>query len=364
MGFKCGFVGLPNVGKSTIFNALTSNEAPAENYPFCTIDPNVGIVQIPDERMDKLNEAYNTQKIIPAVMEFVDIAGIVKGASKGEGLGNQFLTNIRECDALLHVVRCFDDTDVVHVDGSVDPVRDAEVIETELILKDLESIEKRITKEQKLARGGDKVAKAIVSALEKIQPALEDGKLAKTIELTEDEEEAMNSVSLLTSKPLFYCANILEDDIGSENKYVTQLREYAQKQQSEVVAICGKIESELATMEPEDKKEFLTDLGLEESGLDQVIHKGFALLGLKTYFTAGEKEIRAWTYHDGDKAPACAGVIHTDFEKGFIRAETLSYSDFEKYGTWNAAKENGDLRVEGKEYVVQDGDIMHFLFNV
>ena len=364
MGFKCGFVGLPNVGKSTIFNALTKAEAQAENYPFCTIEPNVGMVPVPDKRLNELDSAYHTKKIIPAVMQFVDIAGIVKGASKGEGLGNQFLSNIRECEAILHVVRCFDDPDIVHVDGSVDPVRDAEVIETELILKDLETIEAKIQRDSKLARGNDKEAKQRISAMEKIQPALEDGKLAKTVELTEDEEQAMRTVSLLTNKPVFYCANILEDDIGTENDYVKALKEYATKQQCEVITICGKIEEELSSMDDEDKAEFLNDLGLEESGLDTVIKKGYGILGLRTYFTAGENEIRAWTYHDGDKAPACAGVIHTDFERGFIRAETLGYNDFLKHGSWNVAKEKGDLRVEGKEYVVQDGDIMHFLFNV
>lgn len=364
MGFKCGLVGLPNVGKSTIFNAVTQAGAEAANYPFCTIEPNVGMVEVPDARMDELVKVHKPQKTIPAVMQFVDIAGLVAGASKGEGLGNKFLTHIRECNAILHVIRCFENEDITHVSGSVDPVRDAEVIETELILKDLESVEASMTKTEKLARGKDKEAMYRLDAMKKILPLLEEGRLAKAAELTDDEEQAIKGMSLLTLKPLFYCANVSEDDLLEDNEYVAKLRAYAESNGSGVVTICGKIEEELSEMEPEEKAEFLEDLGLKESGLDTIIRSGYHILGLQTYFTAGEKEVRAWTINQGDTAPQAAGVIHTDFEKGFIRAETVGYDDFEKFGSWNGAKENGALRTEGKEYIVKDGDIMNFLFNV
>ncbi len=364
MGFKCALVGLPNVGKSTIFNAVTRAGAEAANYPFCTIEPNVGMVEVADPRLQELAEVHKPQRILPAVMQFVDIAGLVEGASKGEGLGNQFLSNIRECDAILHVVRCFEDTDVVHVSGSIDPLRDAEIIETELIIKDMETLEGVARRSEKLAKGGDKEAKHRVSACAKIAPLLDAGRLAQAAELDEDEQLAMKSIGLLTAKPLFYCANVREEEIGTENDHVKALREYATRHNSQVVVICGKIEAELSEMEAPDRAEFLKDLGLTESGLDSIVRTGFRLLGKQTYFTAGEKEVRAWTINVGDKAPQAAGVIHTDFERGFIRAETLAFADFRKYGSWNKAREVGALRTEGKEYVVQDGDIMNFLFNV
>lgn len=366
MSLKCGIVGLPNVGKSTIFNAITNAGAEAANYPFCTIEPNVGMVSVPDDRLNELVKVYHPKSIVPAVTEFVDIAGLVKGASKGEGLGNQFLTHIRECNAIMEVVRCFDDDDITHVLGTVDPVRDIDIIETELILKDLDSIEKRLATENKAARTGNAKAKENAEACEILKKGLESGKSAR--EFLGKNGDALdgivNDLALLTAKPLFYCANIREEDLGKGNAYVSKLEEFAKKQGASVVVISGKIEEELSKMEPADKAEFLKDLGMKESGLDSVVREGYRILGLHTFFTAGEKECRAWTFTAGAKAPQCAGVIHSDFEKGFIRAETLAFDDFRKYGSWNAAKEAGVVRTEGKEYIVQDGDIMYYLFNV
>lgn len=366
MSLKCGIVGLPNVGKSTIFNAITNAGAEAANYPFCTIEPNVGMVSVPDDRLNELVKVYHPKSIVPAVTEFVDIAGLVKGASKGEGLGNQFLTHIRECNAIMEVVRCFDDDDITHVLGTVDPVRDIDIIETELILKDLDSVEKRFASENKAARTGNAKAKENVEACEILKKGLETGKSAR--EFIGKNGDALDAIvqdlALLTAKPLFYCANIREEDLGKGNQYVSQLEEFAKKQGASVVVISGKIEEELSKMEPADKAEFLKELGMKESGLDSVVREGYRILGLHTFFTAGEKECRAWTFTAGSKAPQCAGVIHSDFEKGFIRAETLSFDDFRKYGSWNAAKEAGVVRTEGKDYIVQDGDIMYYLFNV
>ncbi|MCF0216209.1 MAG: redox-regulated ATPase YchF [Fibrobacteraceae bacterium] len=365
MGLKCGIVGLPNVGKSTIFNAITNAGAEAANYPFCTIEPNVGMVSVPDSRLDELVKVYKPKSIVPAVTEFVDIAGLVKGASKGEGLGNQFLTHIRECEAIMEVIRCFDDENIVHVHGSVDPVRDIDIIETELILKDLDSVEKRLVTETKNARMGGAEAKARLAACELLKSTLEEGKPARAVlDHSEEMQGIIFELCLLTAKPIFYCANVKEDDILTGNAYVDKLKEFAAKQNAEVIMISGKIEEELSAMEPEEKAEFLKELGMKESGLDAVVRKCYEILGLRTFFTAGEKECRAWTFHNGYKAPQCAGVIHTDFERGFIRAETLSFEDFRKHGSWNAAKEAGLVRTEGKEYVVQDGDIMYYLFNV
>ena len=363
MGIQCGIVGLPNVGKSTLFNALTKAGIDAENFPFCTIEPNTGVVNVPDQRLDKLTEIVKPQKVIHTAMEFVDIAGLVAGASKGEGLGNQFLANIRETDAIAHVVRCFDDGNIVHVAGKVNPLDDIDVINTELALADLESVEKSLQKAVKQAKSGDKEAIARKSVLEKLQPHLDQGLAARTLELDKNEALIIKSLNLLTMKPTMYIANVEEDGFDS-NPLLDQVKELATNEGAEVVAICAKIESEIAELEDEEKTEFLSELGMEEPGLDRVIRAGYKLLGLQTYFTAGVKEVRAWTTKIGATAPQAAGVIHTDFEKGFIRAEIVSFEDFVSNGGEQGAKEAGKWRLEGKDYIVQDGDVIHFRFNV
>ena len=364
---KLGIVGLPNVGKSTLFNSLTKAGAESANYPFCTIDPNVGVVTVPDERLNVLGEMYHTKKIIPAAIEFVDIAGLVKGASKGEGLGNQFLANIREVDAIVHVVRCFEDSNIVHVDGSINPLRDIETINLELIFSDLEILERRIAKTTKVARN-DKTAAKELALLERIKAHLEDGKPAKTFDdIQEEEEEWLKSYNLLTYKPVIYAANVAEDDLaddGAANAGVQAVREFAAGENSEVFVVCAQIEQEIAELDDDEKKMFLEDLGLKESGLEKLIKASYHILGLISYLTAGEPEVRAWTITRGTKAPQAAGKIHTDFERGFIRAEVVSYDDLIACGSHNAAKEKGLIRLEGKDYVVQDGDIMLFRFNV
>ena len=365
---KLGIVGLPNVGKSTLFNSLTKAGAESANYPFCTIDPNVGVVTVPDERLNVLGEMYHTKKIIPAAIEFVDIAGLVKGASKGEGLGNQVLANIREVDAIVHVVRCFENSNIVHVDGSINPLRDIETINLELIFSDLEILERRISKVSKVARN-DKSAAKELTLLNKIKAHLEDGKLAKTFEEADDEEEQawLESYNLLTYKPVIYAANVSEDDLADDaanNEGVQAVREYAKGEQSEVFVVCAEIEAEISELDDDEKKMFLEDLGLEESGLEKLIKASYKLLGLISYLTAGEPEVRAWTITEGTKAPQAAGKIHSDFERGFIRAEVVSYDDLIACGSHTAAKEKGLIRLEGKDYVVKDGDIMLFRFNV
>lgn len=364
---KLGIVGLPNVGKSTLFNSLTNAGALAANYPFATIDPNVGVVAVPDERIKKLGELYNTKKVTPATIEFVDIAGLVKGASKGEGLGNQFLANIRECDAIVHVVRCFEDTNVVHVDGSVDPVRDIETINLELIFADLEVLERRIAKTTKTARMDKEAAKEL-ELLNKIKATLENDKLVKDMEdLSDDEQALLNTYDLLTSKPVIFAANVKDEDLaddGASNKYVNAVREWAGKNNSEVFAISAQIESEIAELDEDEKKEFLADLGLTKSGLDKLIEASYRTLGLMSFLTAGEDECRAWTIKVGTKAPQAAGKIHTDFERGFIKAEVINYQDLLNEGSLSNAREKGLVRMEGKEYVVQDGDVILFRFNV
>ena len=365
MGFNCGIVGLPNVGKSTLFNALTATQAAqAANYPFCTIEPNVGRVSVPDVRLDKIASIGGSAKIIPTQLEFVDIAGLVKGASKGEGLGNQFLGNIRATDAILHVLRCFEDGDITHVEGSIDPVRDAQIISTELMLSDLESLEKQLENWRKKAKQGDKEAIARVPVMEKAIAALNDGKPARTCTITAEEKPIFDGLQLLTAKPVLYICNVEESAAATGNDFTKRVAEMAKAEHAEYVIISANIEAEVAQLPPADQTEFLATMGLDEPGLNKVIRAGYKLLGLLTFFTVGPKEARAWTVHAGAKAPQEAGVIHTDFERGFIRAETIAYNDFVTLGGESAARDAGKLRQEGKEYPVQDGDIFHFKFNV
>ena len=365
MSLKCGIVGLPNVGKSTLFNCLSSAKAVAANFPFCTIEPNVGVITVPDERLNKLSELVKPQNVQPTTVEIVDIAGLVKGASKGEGLGNQFLANIRETDAILHVLRCFEDDNVIHVDGKVNPLADKEIIDTELQLKDLESIEKQIPKIERAAKAGDKKAIAQLELLKNFKQTLLEGKSARSVQVPEDLEEFAHLLHLLTIKPVLYVCNVEEKSLLTGNAHTQAVQKMAAAEGAQICIISAKIEADIAELEDaEERKVFLEDLGLQESGVNRLIQTAYQLLNLQTYFTAGVKEVRAWTIHKGDKAPQAAGVIHSDFEKGFIRAEVIAYNDFVHYGSETAVKAAGKMRVEGKEYIVQDGDVLHFLFNV
>lgn len=365
MGLQCGIVGLPNVGKSTLFNALSNAKAEAANYPFCTIEPNVGVITVPDERLDVLEGIVKPQKVLPTVIEFVDIAGLVKGASKGEGLGNKFLANIREVDAIVHVIRCFEDPNIVHVNGKVDPVGDKEIIDTELQLKDVESVDKKISRVEKVAKSGDSKAKKEYETLKLYKAHLESGKSARSLDIPEEDKRAIDDIHLLTAKPVIYAANVEEASVATGNKFVEILKQAVKDEKAEVVVVSAAIEAQIAELtDKEERKMFLEEYGLTESGLNKLIKASYSLLNLITYFTAGEKEVRAWTIKKGWKAPQAAGVIHTDFEKGFIKAEVIKLSDYQSLKSEVACREAGKIGIEGKEYVVQDGDIMHFRFNV